>query len=75
MRRKKFINNPAILRMYLLLTFNTDCRCVYIFTINYLVTHNFELTENSFLKTNGIYNNFPTLKFLKKYCNFSRSEE
>ena len=57
---------------YVLLTFITDCRCVYMFAIN----TQFELTENSFLKTNGIYNNnFPTLKILEKHCNFSRNEK
>ena len=33
------------------------------FTIN----AQFEVTENSFLKTNGIYNKFPTLKILEKW--------
>ena len=41
------------------------------FTIN----TQFEVTENSFLKTIGIYNNFPTLKILEKHCNFSRNEK
>ena len=41
----------------------------------YVINTQFEVTENSFPKTNEIYNNFPTLMILEKHCNFSRNEK